>query len=115
MENNITKTIKESLETLKDVFRKQNKTTTVERLFSETQAHLLQSQIRLIDSWIASLKSSKKEGLQEKEYTDDGQTYTCPSCKECGDHDDCDCSGYNSALEDQISSLEEVKKSLLNN
>lgn len=58
---------------------------------------------------VEKLKAMRREGLMELEDpTDKGQYYY--SCKTCGGYDDCDCSGYNQALDDVLSLLSEDKE-----
>ncbi len=110
----------------------------------KVKSHLLQSQIRLLEAVIEGMKKSKKDGLHDFEmgnsfcrfcgepriFTDIKRVVLIRD-KETGgelaevtenriDQTDFPCSNnpkpyYNKALNDQISSLEEVKKELLNN
>lgn len=101
--SNITKTIKESLSLFDEYLQAKflnillGKNQSFEA--KEFKSHLLQSQIRLIDAWIVDLKElhEKKTDFRNDDYErgmEAGKLYF---------------------IEDQISSLEEVKKDLLNN
>lgn len=76
-----------------------------------TKSHLLQSQIKVIDAVIEECEGMKKKKPPYREYPEsqDGIIQ-----KLCDDGDRFIFTGYNQALEDQISSLEEVKKSIEN-
>lgn len=58
---------------------------------------------------LLALLPEKKIGISEY-VDDDGETYY--TCKQCGDYDDCDCSGFNEALDQVQKVLEEYCNAL---
>jgi hypothetical protein len=78
--------------------------------------YFLTEREEMVREIVEKLEGLKKEGLRE--YTDQevdldgrptGKPYVAFSCERCGGYDDCDCSGYNQALEDVISLITNVK------
>ena len=66
----------------------------------------------ILTNVVERMKETKKEGLVPvavSQHPEDGQ---CLICKECGDYDDCDCEGFNHALQTQIDYLEDVLEKL---
>lgn len=127
MENNITKTIKESVESLEEkiVYVPFDRHTCeswndlgqefidhalpTNEFRQNLKSHLLQSQIRLIDSMIERQKETLKE-LDNCFHHKIG-THTCNGCPKIVNRPIED--WPQQILEDQISSLEEVKKEIL--
>jgi hypothetical protein len=72
------------------------------------ESHLLQSQIRLIDTIIEEMKSRKRQIIDNWASTHDrdGEQFTKLTKED---------KGYNEAIADQISFLEETKKELTEN
>jgi hypothetical protein len=99
--SNITKTIKESLENAPRGVALYLSNGDLEQVvsFDESQSHLLQSQIRLIDVQIANLKKEYKKAFEAYQFSEATREFF---------------RGKLDALEDQISSLEEVKKLIEN-
>lgn len=57
------------------------------------------------EAWRSRLEAMKKVGLTTRIRGDDDFESTC--CEECGDYDDCDCSGYNQAIDEIIRIIKE--------
>lgn len=114
--NNITKTIMESISELSKIamFPEEENPSLIDNYqfdIDYLKSHLLQSQIKVVESIIFGLekaKITKKKGIGEMIFGDGRKEFIRV-------HTNMDV-GYNQALEDQISSLnetlEELKKSL---
>lgn len=51
-----------------------------------------------LDELAETIEGKRKKGLETKERGDD--EFESTLCEECGGYDECDCSGYNQAIDD---------------